>query len=607
MFSFIYCWHRWIHDVFPTDNGKFIQFVAQNKRRCQTGTTPDQVDMLEKMQPQIALFQHVPIQRMRNSSHTEQEETRYKLTSHENADPDGIETRFICRFSTGQETLSQFNLNYDYVATRKHSTHLFTKKGHKDNKSIHTSQLIFLCPVPEDIIDIVREGSSVVDDHATLFITLVPIRTPPRYGAPNSFLPPKYQQGKTYDFSVEEEWGESHILPRVEHSGRWENIPICLPTWKAFPSVAAPPPKDETERFATDIIQHPTINTKKNRVVACTWASTSYATRGDRYAVDDGARRLDEWIRFHLLTGLDHIIVYDNSHGNSSLELVTSQFPNQVTRIRWPATICNNNRTFHDSPGERSSQYAAESSCRLRFGPHTDWMANIDVDEYITPVGSYDSIKSFLKELDENRTKVIAFGSWRAWPRRDLIEPPVPIHNVTICDQPHPCFQLQVPTNRSILQTYNCDRQLLKKETMPAEKQIYRTDYVLQHFIHFTTVTLYTMMTKEETGQAGMKWGSASPDPLLRFANEQTEVTMLHTKAMATQDTAGWEKRCKGEMKGTCRIGVPYPDLNTSSTVTKDLEGWLYNCYVNPKIESYWVPRLHEQLKASTISDFQIE
>jgi hypothetical protein len=24
----------WIHDVFPTDDGKLIQFVAQNKRRC---------------------------------------------------------------------------------------------------------------------------------------------------------------------------------------------------------------------------------------------------------------------------------------------------------------------------------------------------------------------------------------------------------------------------------------------------------------------------------------------------------------------------------------------------------------------------------------------
>lgn len=603
----------WIHDVFPTDDGRFVQIVAQNKRRCNTGTTPDQVEILEHMQPQIALFQHVPIQRIKvQNKETSSEETRYKLTSHEEADPDGIETRFICQFSDGQETLSRFNLNYDYAAQRKYNKQTFTKAGHKDNKSIHTSQLIFRCPVPENLVETVREGTSVVDDRATLFVTIVPIRTPPRYGAPDRFLPPRYRTvGKSAsNFTVAEEWGDSHILPRIEDSGRWENIPICLPTWKAFPHVTIRPQTNndgiQTPPDSALTILKSTKSTKKNRAVACTWASTSYATRGDRFSMDDGARRLDEWIRFHLMAGFDHIFVYDNSHGGNNLGPVTEQFSNtQVTRIPWPATVCNNNRSFADSPGERSSQYAAESACRLRFGPHTDWMANMDIDEYITPVGEHESIKTFLDVLDEKNTKIVSFGSWRAWPRRDMIEPPIPIVNKTICDQPHPCFNLRVPENRSILQTYNCDRQLVKKESMPAEKQIYRTDYVLQHFVHFSTVTLYSAMNVEETNAAGMKFGRSAPDPLSRFADELTEVTMLHTKSIATQDTAGWQKRCKGEMKGECRIGVPFPDLNTSSLASTDDQGWMYNCYVNPKIESYWAPRLDSELKKSTIIDFK--
>merc|ERR1719162_1739609 len=36
----------WIHDVFPTNDGKFIQFVAQNRRRCHTGTTEDEEKIL---------------------------------------------------------------------------------------------------------------------------------------------------------------------------------------------------------------------------------------------------------------------------------------------------------------------------------------------------------------------------------------------------------------------------------------------------------------------------------------------------------------------------------------------------------------------------------
>ena len=105
----------------------------------------------------------------------------------------------------------------------------FTQSGHKDTKSIHTSQLIFKCPVPENLVHTVREGISVVDDQATLFLSLIPVRTPPRYGAPDRFLPPRFQEEKPHNFTVSMEWGDSHILPRVVDSGRWENIPICRP------------------------------------------------------------------------------------------------------------------------------------------------------------------------------------------------------------------------------------------------------------------------------------------------------------------------------------------------------------------------------------------
>ncbi len=55
----------WIHDVFPSADGKFVQFIAQNKRRCQTGTKKGEIKKF--MQPNIALFQHVPIKRIQIS------------------------------------------------------------------------------------------------------------------------------------------------------------------------------------------------------------------------------------------------------------------------------------------------------------------------------------------------------------------------------------------------------------------------------------------------------------------------------------------------------------------------------------------------------------
>lgn len=133
---------------------------------------------------------------------------------------------------------------------------------------------------------------------------------------------------------------------------------------------------------------------------------------------------------------------------------------------------------------------------------------------------------------------------------------------------------------------------------MPAEKQLYRPDYVRQHFVHYSTVTALTMMNRTETEAAGFVWHpKVHADPLSRFADEQREGTMLHTKAIATQDTSGWQETCRVEGHGMCRIGNPYPsDDAAENNITADAEGWLYNCYVNEKIEQHWVPLLEKSM-----------
>ena len=50
-----------------------------------------------------------------------------------------------------------------------------------------------------------------------------------------------------------------------------------------------------------------------------------------------------------------------------------------------PSRVCNNNIPAHENTGERSSQYAAENSCRARYGPYTEWMASFDTGEYGIP------------------------------------------------------------------------------------------------------------------------------------------------------------------------------------------------------------------------------
>ena len=86
------------------------------------------------------------------------------------------------------------------------------------------------------------------------------------------------------------------------------------------------------------------------------------------------------------------------------------------------------------------------------------------------------------------------------------------------------------------------------------------------------------------------------PDPQSRFIDEVNEGLMLHSKAIARQDTAGWKKNCHKDHRGIdqCRIGFPWPE--DGSKATHDKDGWEYDCYVNPRIDDYWAPILKKKL-----------
>lgn len=168
--------------------------------------------------------------------------------------------------------------------------------------------------------------------------------------------------------------------------------------------------------------------------------------------------------------------------------------------------------------------------------------------------------------------------------------------NEKMCDSRNECFELSVKKNSTILEAYNCDRQKpgLKGRTMPAEKQIYRADYVKQHFIHYSTITESSNLDRNEFIK---KFGKRRPFPdrLSRFSDEVNEALMLHSKSIARQDTAGWKHICSGRTKkDLCRIGFPWPE--DGSNATADENGWKYNCYVNPKIDNYWAPKVKAKL-----------
>jgi hypothetical protein len=176
-----------------------------------------------------------------------------------------------------------------------------------------------------------------------MHVDLVPIRTPVR--APmgeedksGGFYLSQDQIGpelaSEQSFRPHEAWGEGHVLPLPEASGRWENIPVC--------------PLSNVEPVNTANITKKLVaaKTKPYFLSACLWAAASFRTRGKadaRISLDDTKERLREWIEFHLFVGFDHIYVYDNSgaFGNSTnLKDIVELFPStQLSWIDWPAQV----------------------------------------------------------------------------------------------------------------------------------------------------------------------------------------------------------------------------------------------------------------------------
>jgi len=60
-----------------------------------------------------------------------------------------------------------------------------------------------------------------------------------------------------------------------------------------------------------------------------------------------------------------------------------------------------------------------------------------------------------------------------------------------------------------------------------------------------------------------------------------------------------WEKACLASYEGSsfCRLGTPFPEDLTGVDISAGEDGQKFNCYVNRKIDDYWVKQLESKLK----------
>ena len=64
-------------------------------------------------------------------------------------------------------------------------------------------------------------------------------------------------------------------------------------------------------------------------------------------------------------------------------------------------------------------------------------------------------------------------------------------------------------------------------------------------------------------------------------------------------DQVSWEEACLASYDGDtyCRLGTPFPEDLTGVDISDGENGMQFNCYVNRKIDDYWVKQLESKLK----------
>mmetsp|Transcript_18108 Transcript_18108/g.41727 ORF Transcript_18108/g.41727 Transcript_18108/m.41727 type:complete len:787 (+) Transcript_18108:230-2590(+) len=622
----------WIHDYFLSADKKMLHFVAQNRRKCDTGV--DHAETMNFWMPQLALFQGVPIVVERKASTqqskgaaTNNNEIYQLASSYQDATHNS--TRFQCRFHHENITvtkLSVFPFDYELITWMKGQMTMGEKSGKKDSASFWMNQLLFSCPVPDVFRTLFLSSPSNEAGNRqqpAFHADLIPIRTPARSNYQFLSLANGIDRANR---DLKEAFGTNHTLPPMDDAGRWQNLPICDRS-DSLPSI------DKLEHIATT--ETAVTKQKPYRLVACTWTAASYHRRGDSISISDSDQRLREWIQFHLMVGFDHIYIYDNSDtsGNmssSSIHDVSQSFGrDQVTYHAWPSKVCNNNKPANKNPGVRSSQYAAESSCRSRYGDVSEWMSFIDTDEYLIPMkqnedGEYNWYP-IIDEMEEKGISIMKFLSSRGKPRIELTEilkdqsvcvEPSDIPKKSLLDLPvEPCVGPM--KNKTFLQLYNCDYIRPPKPTRfkRAMKQIYRTSFVLSHFVHYSSVTVDM---EESYNDFILKNSDPDPKKALQdfrqglgrssgsemFMNEMTHGALVHARSVLPYESRRRSAVCSAGSKHNCGIGylceddVEYVDELHGDNVFKNPDGSYCNCWRNKVVEEILVPKLESLLSS---------
>lgn len=144
-----------------------------------------------------------------------------------------------------------------------------------------------------------------------------------------------------------------------------------MPSLKVTPQINISNPEIKVEQVVNEYPSKyfiPNRNPKSNDAVVC-----AIALNEEPY--------IDEWIRYNLLLGFNHIYIYDNSDNNS----LKDKKSDKVTIIHFPGSL---------------KQIPAYNTFTETYKNKHKWAAFIDCDEFIV-LKKHKSIMDFLNDYDK--------------------------------------------------------------------------------------------------------------------------------------------------------------------------------------------------------------
>lgn len=103
--------------------------------------------------------------------------------------------------------------------------------------------------------------------------------------------------------------------------------------------------------------------------------------------VKDENDYLAEWINYHLKTGVQHFFIYDNDSSTPICDTLES-----LDLLKYATVI----KTIG-----KAMQVKAYTHCLNKFGSSAQWIAFIDVDEFMVAKTTHGNLPVFLKEYED--------------------------------------------------------------------------------------------------------------------------------------------------------------------------------------------------------------